>query len=102
MANRLPYAGWAAMQIRSYDFGDAQEARAKYFKNSGKLHYYKYYARYCQENGYEPDEAPNGYVHEVQSQTGTYLALVGAGIMATLGYFLLGVIGGGTGRASKD
>ena len=97
--NKLPYAGWATMQLRSYYLLDDQDARKNLFSPSGKIKNYPYYVAYCARNKYEPDNPPPGYVPPISH--GATAALVGVGFMATIGWFLAGVIGSGTGRMKR-
>ena len=97
--DRLPYAGWATMQLRSYYLLDDQDARKNLFSPSGKVKNYPYYVAYCSRNGHTPDNPPPGYT--APKDYSSNVALAGVGFMAALGWFLAGIIGGGTGRMKR-
>ena len=97
MSNRLPYAGWVSMMLRYPSELDEQERRGSYFSNSGRRKQYPYYLAYCQENGREADAPPKGV--EIPKSSADAWVIMGLGFIASLGYFLAGVIGAGTGRS---
>ena len=97
--NRLAYAGWATLTMRSYYELDSQDARKRYFSPSGRVANYPYYVAYCNRNGYTPDAPPPGYTAP-KTNSGN-MALAGVGFMATFFWFLGGIMAGGTGRGRQ-
>jgi hypothetical protein len=97
----LPYAGWVAMTIRSYNLEERPKTRDRFWSNHGKVNNYPFYLQYCKDNNRQPDGPPLGYV----GPKGNPLAIPGM-IAATVGAVMLWFVGGvmtsGTGRIKKS
>lgn len=94
---KLPYAAWASMVIRKCPKAEQQAIRAKYYSDNGKAEHYDTYRNYCRELGMEFDPPPPGYT-QYKAQPWHTPAALGISLMGALVYFLIGLIGGTTGK----
>ena len=97
MAKRLSYAAWARQILENVAPERQQEVRASYFSDSGKVNRYDSYKAYCKQKGYDYDAPPEGYWESKKEpwHTPTGIAI---GLSSVLVWFLLGLVGGTTGR----
>ena len=97
-ADKFTYAAWAAMKLRDAGLGNDQAARQSYWSNSGKIENYDAYRAFCKAEKKMPDNPPDGY-WESKEQPWHKTVGVGIGLMGVLAWFLVGIIGGATGRS---
>ena len=100
MSNKMPYAGWVAMTLRDNGDQDNQEARAKYWTDSGKVEFYDQYVAFCKQEKKKHDPPPEGYWESKEKPwhkpTGILMGLTGILVWVTSG-----IIGGSTGQVRK-
>lgn len=95
---KLTYAAYAAMKLRDAGLENDQAARESYWSRSGKIARYDEYRAYCKQEKRQPDNPPEGY-WESKEEPWHKPVGIGIGLMGILGWFLIGIIGGATGRS---
>ena len=98
--NKLPYAGYVSMTLRSEGKEKDQEAREAYFSTSGRIASYDLYKDYCKRNKFTPDSPPDGYWESKQEpwHKPTGIAI---GLLGILLWFIGGVAAGSAGQRGR-
>ena len=95
--DKFTYAAWAAMSLRDAGLENDQAAREIYWSKTGRIAKYDEYREYCKTERKQPDNPPEGY-WESKEQPWHRPAGITIGLMGVLTWFVIGVIGGATGR----
>jgi hypothetical protein len=97
MAKRMSYAAWARLQIEAYAPERQQEVRSSYYSDNARVNRYDAYKAYCKQRSLDYDAPPEGY-WESKKEPWHTPAGIAIGLSSVLVWFLLGLVGGTTGR----
>ena len=61
MSKKLPYAAYVRIMLEPLTKEHQQELRGSFFSDTGRVKQYDNYKKYCIDNNYEHDPAPDGY-----------------------------------------
>lgn len=94
MKKRLAYAGWARIVLDQLTPEHQQELRGSFYSDEGRIKRYDSYKKYCQENNFEYEDAPDGY-WESKEESWHKPAGVAMIVGGYLGMMLLSAMGSG-------
>lgn len=86
------------MQLRDAGLENDQQARENYWSKNARIYQYDAYRAYCKAENKQPDNPPEGY-WESKEEPWHKPAGVGIGLLGILAWFLMGLVGGATGRS---
>lgn len=100
MPKRFAYPAYVNLQLKGKTKAEQQAIRNEYFSDYGRVANYDRYVKFCRDNNYVADRAPEGYAEwSYKGYEGpTNLLIAGLGALM---YLIIGIIAGSTGMRKR-